>query len=350
MDSVKVSGKSKLRKVYEKIITPESTMAKRLRLEELVPDSDEESGDDQDGVGNMQSNIWSSKSKPAQVKKRRRTQARGDTKPMSPSDIPFGRFKEILVCMAYAGTNPKFNFFDWINKTSSSEEIGILGIKLSIIAPIMECICGPGNRLNKTMTDLAKIGHSGWASTQFLIHMHEFIITHHVTYSTQIEEHGMQCAINNKPPKGSNHLVLFELKRHEVRRGKGRDEETAKMAYFEPYIQDSKFVVSTQYDKILFGFWWLINLEYLVAHNCKKWIDLVRKIPPEERRTLFPEFASGSDTLLAQLYINTNEEACHEMYLKMIEYTTLIEKYNTMMQKRKPELIKKAKELQEKNL
>lgn len=335
--------KNTLRKAYEKIITSETTMAKRLRLDDIMHDSDEDSAATLNGVESMKSNLWSGKQKNTPPKKRRRTQARGDAKPMAPADVPYERFKEMLICMAYAGANSKFNFLDWIRNEAPADSHGNLGIRVSSIAPVIDCFCSPTTRLHKTMAELARISQPGCPTSQLYIYLQEMLITHQVTYSTQIEEHGMQCAINNKPPKGNNKLVLFQLKRHEVRKGEIKEDGSYQTDFFEPYLQDTRFVVSTQYDKILFGFWWILDLEYLIAHNCRKWIELVRELPSEDRRELFPEFASASDSELAQLYVNENDEDCRTMYANMLEYTNIIEKHNKTMENRKTELLKKAK-------
>lgn len=358
-----------LRKAYEQIFTPNATIANRQSLEQVLKTSpdytfveDGGNGDvgneeEDDDAGYMQSMNWSGKNKAEAPKKRRRTQIRGETRPMTVNDIHYDRFKEILICMAFAGINPKFNYLEWITDWSLQNDCSSphhsLGIKPSMIMPIMDCLIGPLNRFKKVMEELSEIGKPSWPSSQLYMYLREMHITHHIVYSTHIAEHGMQCAINNRPPKANNKLVLFQLKRHKRQRVEignasnldfESEEKTRKRMFLEPFIQDHRFVVSTQYSKILYGYWWLFSLDNLVAKNCADWLRLVRELSADERRSLYPSFSSASDSELAKMFIEDHEEECRKMLKKAVEYVGLIEKQTNAMIKKKPELINKAKQ------
>ena len=342
-----------LRQSFAKIVSSNTTMADRLDYSDILTEieyDDECVYDCMDGDGDgdgdrdedMKSNMWKNKTTSAPPKKRRRTQSRGDTKRFLPSDISYDRFKEVLLAMAYSGVNPKFNFDDWSRYKCPKNAIGDLPCERLSVKTTTNSYHHSTQRLYEVMKSVIPFGKTGWPPVNLYNCLIQLVVTHHLTYSTRIATQGMQCSIDNAPPKGNNGLVLFELQQHRVVK-----DENGTYKYFEPLVDNRRFLVSTRYDKIIFAFWWLLNLDYLVAKNCHDWIAIVKSMDSEILRDEFPEVISASDTELATIFINEHEEYCREMLDKLVEYTTILDKKTNEMMKRKPILEKNAIAMEE---
>lgn len=327
-----------LRATFSKAIIASNTMADRLDYSEILKESsyDDEEENSDDGES-MKSNPWKNKTANGPPKKRRRTQSRGDTKRFLPSDITYDQFKQTLIAMAYAGLNLKFNFYDWARMVGESSSMKGLPCDRLQVNAVTDSYYYTTHRLFSMMESIIPFGKIGWPPVNLFNCLRQLAITHRLTYSNKIATQGMQCSIDNTPPKGNNGLVVFDLYQHRVVKN-----EEGNFNYFEPMIDKRNFVVSTRYDKIIFAFWWLINLDLLVAKNCRDWVNAVKNLDIDVQRKEFPEFSSASDIELAVIFVDEHEDECREMLAKLIEYTTLLDKKTNELQKRKPAFEKNA--------
>ncbi len=319
------------------------TMADKIAWEEVMRSTRE----DDDSAGGestkMKSNPCKEKQKEPGAKKRRRTQTRGDTKPLQPSDITYDKFKEMVIVMSFFGLNNDHNFEQWTQHVVPHEVTGALGIRLIDVATTLEVYCEPMRRLSELLKELYQICHTGWMPRNLKDCVDHIRRAHEVTYTNKIAEQGLQCAVDIRTPKGPHKLVLLRLKKHEVVEGCVLENGVRIPDRRVPTDHDQSFVVSTKYDKMLMAWWWMNNLDYLVAKSCDEWVETVRSMNSDTRRKLFPTFASATDAQLAHLFVQQNEEDVRDMHAEMMRCTNSIDKQTNMLNKRKPEYKRKRR-------
>lgn len=267
-------------------------------------------------------------------KKKRRDQARGDTRDLQPSNVTLAQFEEMCISMAYFGLQTDYSFYEWLSMLAPDDVLGTLGVSWCEVASTINAYYRVLRTFSERLKEAAQYCEPGWLGYNLKAAVDDFRLAHSIRVTDKLAKQGMQCAIDRKPCKSNQDLLLVEIAKHKEEPEKKLPDGGRVPRRRVDTGHTKSIVIGTRWEKLLIGIFWFYNLECLVAKDCRQWVEGVRSLEPDGRHALYPEFKSASNAELARHFIKRHSNALQEMHTKALEYISAIDKQRSMVEKK----------------
>lgn len=273
--------------------------------------------------------------------KPQRSRKRAAPRKLTTSDRPYmftrGRTKNLLLTMAFCGLRG-VSFRKCVVEShargtcADAEVIDTCGAMWSMAFQMQHTYTDCINNFLTTLKTLYNQNNPTGVPNSFyklIAFISEAMATH--SPCATAAPYPTMCCIEGRGSKTNEPIMVVTLRRYiHARLPDG------KVDYFRMRVlpESPPVTVNKKYWDLGYAAWYLFNLHNIIGDECIRWVESIKKMPTEERETVFPSFPMTDAVAQANLYIDTFADSCDAVGEMIKKHATLFERLNTDYKKK----------------
>jgi hypothetical protein len=247
-----------------------------------------------------------------------------------PSDLSMDGFRQMMTMFALAGMDDSYIFkMDIKAPDQSNVDYASFACASDVVATTYDKTLQIAMKYLE-MVIMCKDVFPGIVEFGSLhILLNQINITHHIDLDPEISPDIQLCSVTEKPVPPSKKLVLMTLHQHE--KPPPQQDGVQKFKVYENV--KASYMVSFDYAKIMFAFWYLLHVDMLVGRHAHEWF-VSRKAKNDRKKKTSPDAPVFGTWDYVNNYLMKNAIFCQNVYRDITLYRTILFNGCKQLQKR----------------